>query len=78
MNFFKNEVLKEMYREYDEPCDCLVSNPDLLLRFTQDYSTRCGHIVEPAQLGHHMLNLRKLGETKGGLPRLRRNYNGRN
>jgi len=78
MNSFKNEVLKKMYREYDIPCDRLVSNPNLLQSFTQDYIGRSGHVVELAQLGHQMLNLRRKGEANGGLSRLRRRYNGRN
>ena len=74
---FQNEVLVEMYVSHGITCDCLVSNPDTLTHFAKEYTARTGQKVEPAKLSHHMLNLRKLGQNKGGLPRLRRSYNGR-
>ena len=75
---FDNKLLIQMYVDYDITCDRLVSNPDTLQRFAQDYSDRIGKDVEPANLSHHLLNLRRLGEKSGGLPRLRRKYFGRN
>lgn len=78
MFYFDDTILKQMYLEYDIPCDRLVSNPELLRRFTQDYAKRSGNGAEAAQLAHHMLNLRRKGKVKGGLSRLRRIYNGRN
>lgn len=78
MVHFDNAILRQMYLEYDIPCDRLVSNPELLHRFTRDYANRAGNGAEAAQLAHHMLNLRRKGEAKGGLSRLRRTYNGRN
>lgn len=73
-----DNVLKQMYVEYDTPCDSLVSDPEKLLSFSQDYTERTGQQIAPAQVSHRLLTLRKLGETKGGLPNLRRKYNGRN
>lgn len=73
-----DNVLKEMYVEYNIACDRLVSNPESLLSFTKDYAERTGQQAEAAQLSHRLLTLRKLGQDKGGLPRLRRAYNGRN
>ena len=73
-----DEVLREMYVEYNAPCDCLVSDPERLSAFAEDYTQRTGQQIEPARVSHRLLTLRKLGEAKGGLPRLRRNYNGRN
>ena len=75
---FDDVILRQMYLEYAIPCDRLVSNPALIQNFTQDYIKRTGQLVEPAILAHHMLNLRRLGQAKGGLSRLRRAYNGRN
>lgn len=75
---FDDNVLREMYVEYDTACDRLVSDPAKILPFAEDYTGRTGQQVEPAQLAHRLLNLRKLGEAKGGLPRLRRTYHGRN
>ena len=75
---FDDNVLKQMYVEYDTPCDSLVSDPASLLSFAEDYVERTGQQVEPVQVSHRLLNLRKLGEAKGGLPKLRRKYSGRN
>ncbi len=75
---FDDNVLKQMYVEYDMPCDPLVSDPAKLLSFADDYAERTGQQVELAQVSHRLLTLRKLGEAKGGLPKLRRKYNGRN
>lgn len=73
-----DNVLKQMYIEYNTPCDPLVSNPTSLVAFTEDYGERTGQQVEPAEVSHRLLTLRKLGEARGGLPKLRRKYNGRN
>ena len=73
-----DEVLKQMYLEYDVPCDRLVSDPDLLGRFATDYACRTGLAARPAAISHRLLNLRRMGEKNGGLHRLRRRYNGRN
>ena len=75
---FKDDVLKQMYVEADVPCDSLVSDPERLSAFARTYAERTDQEVELAQLAHRLLTLRKLGESKGGLPRLRRKYNGRN
>jgi hypothetical protein len=78
MNLFNDAILRQMYVEYAIPCDRLVSNPSLIQDFTEDYAKRTGQLVEPASLAHHMLNLRRRGEAKGGLMKLQRAYNGRN
>jgi len=78
MVIFNDAVIREMYREYNIPCDTLVSDQEQLLPFAQDYIHRSGQEVELPQLAHRLLTLRKLGEQKRGLPRLRRAYNGRN
>lgn len=73
-----DNILKEMYVEYNIACDRLVSDPENLLSFTKDYAERTGQQIEAAQVSHRLLTLRKLGQDKGGLPRLRRTYHGRN
>lgn len=78
MPIFNDTIIREMYREYSIPCDTLVSDQERLLPFAQDYMQRTDHEVEPKHLAKRLLTLRKLGEDKGGLPRLRRRYNGRN
>ena len=78
MSVFNDAILKQMYLEYAVPCDRIVSDPARLARFARDYRDRSGQDVDLASLGHHLLNLRRIGQAKGGLPRLRRAYNGRN
>ena len=78
MPIFNDDIIKEMYRDYDIPCDTLVSDQEQLLPFAEDYILRTGQEVEPSKLARRLLKLRKLGEANGGLPRLRRSYNGRN
>lgn len=78
MPVFNDDIIREMYRDYNIPCDTLVSDQEQLLPFMEDYIQRTDQEVEPAQLARRLLTLRKLGEANGGLPRLRRSYNGRN
>ncbi len=78
MPAFNDATIREMYREYNIPCDTLVSDQEQLLPFSDDYIHRTGHKVKHTHLAHHLLKLRKRGEDNGGLPRLRRVYNGRN
>ncbi len=74
---FDDDVLRQMYVETDVPCDSLVSDPARLSAFAQAYAERTAHEVEPAQLAHRLLMLRKRGQARGGLPGLRRRCNGR-
>lgn len=69
---FDDDILREMYVEYDTPCDSLVSDPVTLQSFAEDYAQRTGQELEAAHVSLRLLTLRKLGQAKGGLPRLRR------
>jgi hypothetical protein len=73
-----DDILRQMYIEYNTPCDRLVSDPAVLQAFAEDYAQRTGQQVEAARVSHRLLTLRKLGQANGGLPGLRRTYNGRN
>lgn len=73
-----DSVLRKMYVQHNVPCDRLVSDPERLFAFTQAYTDRMGQEIAPADLAHRLLTLRKLGEAKGGLPRLRRVSHDRN
>jgi len=75
---FDDDLLRTMYVEYDIPCDPLVRSPADIARFTSDYTHRSGHAVTSGSLARYLHNMRKRGEAKGGLPKLRRAYNGRN
>ena len=78
MSIFDDPIIIEMYREYNIPCDTLISDPKQFQPFVEEYSQRTSQKVELPQFARHLLLLRKRGEEKGGLPRLRRIYNGRN
>lgn len=69
---FDDNALREMYMEYDIPCDRLVSDPAELFYFKQAYTQRTDQEITCKDLAHRLLTLRKLGQAKGGLPRLRR------
>jgi len=75
---FDDKLLVEMYVRWNVPCDRLVSDPAKLRGFADEYVAARGQPVQLSELSHHLLNLRRLGQAKGGLPRLRRRYNGRN
>ncbi len=57
--------------------DPLIGDRARLRSFADDYADRTGQKVELTQLSRHLFNLRKRGEARGGLPKLRRTYNGR-
>ena len=67
-----NAILREMYIEYNTPCDSLIRNPANLQSFAKDYAQRTGQRAEPARISHRLLALRKFGQAKAGLPRLQR------
>lgn len=70
-------VVIELYVADDVPCDRVVSDPTMLSSFTDRYNARTGQSLSPGEVGHDLLNLRRRGEAKGGLPRLRRAFDGR-
>lgn len=68
------------YRVFNTPADRIVTDPQI----DQDFVERVNKLLRPddvaslAEINRRLLNLRRLGEAKGGLPRLQRRYNGRN
>lgn len=73
----KDALIVRLYIARDTPADRVVSDPEVLQDFTDDYNAAAGEAVSVADMGHHLLNLRRRGERHGGLPRLRRSYSGR-
>ena len=74
-----NETLiRSMYKTTDIPVDTLVRTPAVLSEFTSEYNKTTGECVTDAEMGRHLKNMGRKGEAKGGLPRLRRPYYGRN
>lgn len=71
------QILVSLYEQFGIPCDRLVSNPATLIHFTKAYNRKTGEKVQPSKLSQKLLNLRRRGQAKGGLPRLERNYWGR-
>jgi len=74
-----DRVIVETYVRFDTPADQIVADPDLAGQFGDAVNGRLPREdqVDLATLNKRLLNLRRRGEEKGGLPRLRRDYNGR-
>ena len=66
MLIYNDQIIIDMYKEYDIPCDTLISNQPQLIAFAEDYNIRSGQKVELPQFAKHLLALRKRGEAKGG------------
>lgn len=74
-----DRVIVETYGRFDTPADQIVADPHLAAEFGQKVNAQLpgDQQVDQATLNKRILNLRRRGEGKGGLPRLRRDYNGR-
>ncbi len=74
-----DQAIIETYVRFDTPADQVVADPQLATRFGQDVNSQLPKTqqVDQATLNKRLLNLRRRGEEKGGLPRLRRDFNGR-
>jgi len=74
-----DSVIIEQYLRFDTPADAIVADPALASAFAKEVNAASG--AEPpssiASVSKRLLNLRRKGEEKGGLPRLRRRYCGR-
>lgn len=69
-----DNVIIEQYVRFDTPADQIVSDPHVSERFQQAVNAELTpqEQIELPALNRRILNLRKRGEDKGGLPRLRR------
>jgi hypothetical protein len=78
MNGLDSAIVAE-YGKFDVPADHLVADPQLAADFRNAVNRHLPATdqVDQATLGKRLLNLRRRGEDKGGLPRIRRKYNGR-
>lgn len=67
------------YSRFNTPADQIVSDPALNTRFAEAVNSRlpANCRADRATINKRLLNLRRRGEDNGGLPRLRRGYNGR-
>jgi hypothetical protein len=74
-----NETLiRSIYKKTNIPVDTLVRDPALVSKFTHEYNKTTGERVADAEMSRCLKNIGRRGEAKGGLPRLRRPYYGRN
>ena len=75
----QDRVIIEEYVRYDVPADQIPADPIMAQEFLNRVNARLsdGSKFSLPDLNKRLINLRRLGEAKGGLPRLRRNYNGR-
>lgn len=74
-----DDAIVEQYVRFDTPADQIVSDPELAEEFRQAVNQELSpeEQVALSDLNRRVLNLRKRGKDKGGLPRLRRSYHGR-
>jgi len=76
---FNDKILKAIYVKHNIPVDTLVREPKLISCFAKDYANKSRQKkINKSELGRHLKNLGRKGQENGGLPRLRRNYFGRN
>ncbi len=67
------------YRLYNVPADQILSDPSLAAEFHTRVNRQlpAETHVDRATFNKRLLNLRRRGQANGGLPRLKRVYNGR-
>jgi hypothetical protein len=75
-----DSVIVEAYRQFNTPVDQIVADPEIATRFWKAVEQGHGGVLPPGGLAdwnRKLMNMRKRGEDKGGLPRIRREYRGR-
>ena len=74
-----DSVIVAAYPKFNVPADQIVSDPELAASFQQVVRDKLPEAqrVDLATMNKRLLNLRRRGQGKGGLPRLERGYNGR-
>jgi hypothetical protein len=68
-----DEVLKAEYRRFDVPADELVRTPELAMAFCECVRRQDSGLetVSNDVITRRLIQLRKRGESRGGLPRIR-------
>lgn len=74
-----DEIIREQYVRFDTPVEGIVTDPAVAATFTELVKAACPARPGPdvAEVNGRLFTLRKRGANNGGLPRLRRSYNGR-
>jgi len=74
-----DQVIRAEYKRFDTPVDQIVSNPELAGEFTASVKAKlpADGEVDIATVNWRLMTLRKRGQDKGGLPRIRNAYKGR-
>jgi hypothetical protein len=82
MNAFSAAVKAEyvdFIKSHDVAADGIVTDPALATKFAEPVRRRTGDkSADVKSVSKALINLRKIGEDKGGLPRSKRGFNGRN
>ena len=75
-----DQAIVEVYASFPLPPDQIVCQPGASADFTNLVNARLpeGEQTDVATVNKRLLNLRRRGQDKGGLPRRWRNFNGRN
>lgn len=74
-----DEVIRDLYVDFNIPVDRIVASPALSRRFTSFVNRYLpgAQRTKIETVNWRLMTLRKRGEEKGGLPRLERQYFGR-
>lgn len=72
-----DQLIRDLYVVYDIPADALIVDHPQLSAFTYTYNSRRQSMVLPGEIAKRLMQLRKKGHDNGGLPRLRKDENGR-
>lgn len=75
----RDKIIIEEYVDFDVPADQVVVDPSFAALFLERVNQRLPDESQfiQAELNKRLINLRRRGQANGGLPRLRRNYSGR-
>jgi hypothetical protein len=80
MAFTLDEAILTVYPDFDTPADQIVADPAVSQKLADKVNSFLPGEAKAtlAEINKRVLNLRRRGEDKGGLPRLRRTHRGRN
>jgi hypothetical protein len=69
-----DDALRQLYRSFDVPADEIIRQPHLTAKFCDEVRSASGEIagLGDDDITRRLIQLRKRGESSGGLPRIRR------
>ena len=77
VNAILDKALRDQFLALDCSVDDLLCHPDEAKQFAEKVNRELEECFEEVEILRRLIGLRKLGEDRGGLPRTKRNYQGR-